>query len=108
MGLSVKNAEKPIKRWVKWWAHKGSNLGPLPCEGNALPLSYAPGKLIRPSGDLDLSSTAGIYEGWGQGVKPNPVRPRAFSVRIESGPAIRVFNGLARRQPASVPLPPPW
>src|ERR1700755_1398594 len=25
-----------------WWAHKGSNLGPLPCEGNALPLSYAP------------------------------------------------------------------
>lgn len=27
----------------EWWAHKGSNLGPLPCEGNALPLSYAPG-----------------------------------------------------------------
>ena len=27
-----------------WWAHKGSNLGPLPCEGNALPLSYAPEK----------------------------------------------------------------
>src|SRR5258708_5834129 len=27
-----------------WWAHKGSNLGPLPCEGNALPLSYAPGR----------------------------------------------------------------
>jgi hypothetical protein len=26
----------------EWWAHKGSNLGPLPCEGNALPLSYAP------------------------------------------------------------------
>src|SRR3981189_1520003 len=26
-----------------WWAHKGSNLGPLPCEGNALPLSYASG-----------------------------------------------------------------
>ena len=20
-----------------WWTHKGSNLGPLPCEGNALP-----------------------------------------------------------------------
>src|ERR1700733_9452169 len=30
-----------------WWAHKGSNLGPLPCEGNALPLSYAPGILAR-------------------------------------------------------------
>src|SRR6476620_2728794 len=26
-----------------WWTHKGSNLGPLPCEGNALPLSYASG-----------------------------------------------------------------
>ena len=25
----------------EWWTHKGSNLGPLPCEGNALPLSYA-------------------------------------------------------------------
>ena len=33
---------KEIQRDV-WWAHKGSNLGPLPCEGNALPLSYAPG-----------------------------------------------------------------
>jgi hypothetical protein len=22
----------------KWWAHKGSNLGPLPCEGKAIPL----------------------------------------------------------------------
>jgi hypothetical protein len=27
----------------EWWTHKGSNLGPLPCEGNALPLSYASG-----------------------------------------------------------------
>jgi hypothetical protein len=24
------------------WAHQGSNLGLLPCEGSALPLSYAP------------------------------------------------------------------
>src|SRR5581483_7134921 len=31
---------------LKWWAHKGSNLGPLPCEGNALPLSYAPGNVV--------------------------------------------------------------
>jgi hypothetical protein len=30
-----------------WWAHKGSNLGPLPCEGNALPLSYAPGRQVE-------------------------------------------------------------
>src|SRR5438105_11819952 len=34
----------------RWWAHKGSNLGPLPCEGNALPLSYAPGNLARNGG----------------------------------------------------------
>src|ERR1700676_4356495 len=33
----------PENRGFVWWAHKGSNLGPLPCEGNALPLSYAPG-----------------------------------------------------------------
>src|SRR5260370_32992357 len=31
----------------EWWTHKGSNLGPLPCEGNALPLSYASG-ILRP------------------------------------------------------------
>src|SRR5258707_8381241 len=30
-----------------WWTHKGSNLGPLPCEGNALPLSYASGIFVR-------------------------------------------------------------
>src|SRR3984885_14732058 len=30
---------------LEWWTHKGSNLGPLPCEGNALPLSYASGIL---------------------------------------------------------------
>jgi hypothetical protein len=34
---------KPLILLDFWWAHKGSNLGPLPCEGNALPLSYAPG-----------------------------------------------------------------
>ena len=25
-----------------WWARQGSNLWPLPCQGSALPLSYAP------------------------------------------------------------------
>jgi hypothetical protein len=51
-----------------WWAHKGSNLGPLPCEGNALPLSYAPGRR-RVSGQRgDLRSgrrgcQAGIVSG---------------------------------------------
>src|SRR5579872_5623411 len=47
-----------------WWAHKGSNLGPLPCEGNALPLSYAPGRSKR--GPI----RAAIYEAAGAGVKP--------------------------------------
>lgn len=27
---------------IGWWARQGSNLRPLPCEGNALPLCYAP------------------------------------------------------------------
>jgi hypothetical protein len=45
-----------------WWAHKGSNLGPLPCEGNALPLSYAPGRLVG-------GPEAAIYEAGGSGVK---------------------------------------
>src|SRR5581483_9723995 len=49
---------------LKWWAHKGSNLGPLPCEGNALPLSYAPGRSKR--GPI----RAAIYEAGGAGVKP--------------------------------------
>jgi hypothetical protein len=31
----------------QWWTHKGSNLGPLPCEGNALPLSYASGIFVH-------------------------------------------------------------
>ena len=26
----------------EWWARQGLNLRPLPCEGSALPLSYAP------------------------------------------------------------------
>ena len=32
---------------LEWWTHKGSNLGPLPCEGNALPLSYASGNSAK-------------------------------------------------------------
>ena len=42
--------ESPIKQGEWWWAHKGSNLGPLPCEGNALPLSYAPGTIMQTAG----------------------------------------------------------
>jgi hypothetical protein len=40
---SSESDKSPINKGFWWWAHKGSNLGPLPCEGNALPLSYAPG-----------------------------------------------------------------
>ena len=29
------------------WAHLGSNQGPLACEASALPLSYAPGRVVR-------------------------------------------------------------
>ena len=60
---------------AKWWAHKGSNLGPLPCEGNALPLSYAPGIFVRDQRPKrrrigqDAPSEPAIYEGWAIGVK---------------------------------------
>jgi hypothetical protein len=40
-----------VQRWREaefWWTHKGSNLGPLLCEGNALPLS----RLSAPTGML--------------------------------------------------------
>ena len=41
------NRNQPDGNQVRgWWAHKGSNLGPLPCEGNALPLSYASGIFV--------------------------------------------------------------
>ena len=57
----------------KWWAHKGSNLGPLPCEGNALPLSYAPGIFVQGSSARKVGqctpSVSAIYEVRGIGVK---------------------------------------
>ena len=31
--------ESPCFQGLIWWAVQGSNLRPLPCEGNALPLS---------------------------------------------------------------------
>jgi hypothetical protein len=68
--------KKPTKQWLSWWTHKGSNLGPLPCEGNALPLSYAsgilggatgadksaPGRLIRVVRGRDLRSVPGCCQ----------------------------------------------
>jgi hypothetical protein len=55
---------KTLNVKAQWWAHKGSNLGPLPCEGNALPLSYAPGRPVR-------RQKGAIYEAGGGGVKLN-------------------------------------
>lgn len=55
---------------IEWWAHKGSNLGPLPCEGNALPLSYAPGMVAGGAAQGGRAgSTPAIYEVRGTGVK---------------------------------------
>ena len=62
-------------------AHKGSNLGPLPCEGNALPLSYASGIFVhdqrpvnqRPIGRTTPSEPA-IYEVQSPGVKLTGVK----------------------------------
>ena len=67
---------KLLTEKVQWWAHKGSNLGPLPCEGNALPLSYAPWIfLARSKADIGErsgrdSASAAIYEVRALGVKP--------------------------------------
>jgi hypothetical protein len=66
-----------------WWAHKGSNLGPLPCEGNALPLSYAPGILVHDQKPLKSASDRAktvpepaIYEVRAYGVKLSARRNR--------------------------------
>ena len=46
--------QKPRKHCIfvvgEWWAMQGLNLRPLPCEGSALPLSYAPLILGGPDG----------------------------------------------------------
>src|SRR3977135_3961855 len=61
---------------VEWWTHKGSNLGPLPCEGNALPLSYASGIVVSrfraatASGRTMHLVRAAIYGVRGRAVKP--------------------------------------
>ena len=35
-------------KWAaSWWARQGSNLGPPPCQGGALPLSYTPAVPVR-------------------------------------------------------------
>ncbi len=39
----------PLFQRVLWWARQGLNLRPHPCEGCALPLSYAPAGLVSAS-----------------------------------------------------------
>ena len=36
----------PLFQRVLWWARQGLNLRPHPCEGCALPLSYAPAGIV--------------------------------------------------------------
>ena len=39
----------PLFQRVLWWARQGLNLRPHPCEGCALPLSYAPALIAETS-----------------------------------------------------------
>jgi hypothetical protein len=89
-----------------WWAHKGSNLGPLPCEGNALPLSYAPGifvkrsKALKPASDRQEKVPApAIYEVRAVGVKP-PAGPHPSS-RAVSGGCTRRFERYSENRGAA-------
>src|SRR5262245_37097618 len=94
-----------------WWTHKGSNLGPLPCEGNALPLSYASGNFLllnqgpeagaRPANALALERA--IYEVRGRGVKPNGRSRRQINDHAPCWRAREACDCSARMRSASVP-----
>jgi hypothetical protein len=45
---------QPRREDSLWWVRLGSNQRPLPCEGSALPLSYAPASEECPKGLLYL------------------------------------------------------
>src|SRR5215218_10755930 len=97
--------KSPIVRSGRWWTHKGSNLGPLPCEGNALPLSYASGIRRRRAVYLStilsenryllfrimLASEPAIYEVRAHSVKRSKRSNRGYWKRFsgESGPPSR-------------------
>jgi hypothetical protein len=97
------------------WAHEDLNLGPLPCQGSALPLSYAPGVSGLPSivrrladrgGARNRTAVRGFADpclttrprrhGRSALVPPIPVAPFRGSPRTASG----------RRD--SNPRPSPW
>src|SRR5258706_2464396 len=84
-------SEKPNKSRLVWWAHKGSNLGPLPCEGNALPLSYAPGNFRARSKALKSASDRD---------EPPCQSPRFTKCRLPVSSCRRVETGLARKAPS--------
>ena len=95
-------AETLIKQGLSWWAHKGSNLGPLPCEGNALPLSYAPGIIVhgrckpdQPRDRVRPSSEPAIYEVRGSGVK----RSEAHTGPRRSGALLAGAGGVGLQRP---------
>ena len=60
----------------KWWAHVGSNYGPPPCQGGALPLSYAPRR----------SWASNRKSGLRQGAGRRPFRPRPSARLPGRGP----------------------
>ena len=85
-----RSRKNSINKGLRWWAHKGSNLGPLPCEGNALPLSYAPGRPVDEARACDLRSGGRGCQAW--------IGPQmwhfASSISVMAGldPAIHVFS----------------
>ncbi len=97
----LKMAAAPDDGGKQWWTHKGSNLGPLPCEGNALPLSYASGICQQNQGSdrVDrakaVASSPAIYEVEGSRCQAKPASlTRPAGGRGRHGPAAR---GCARR-----------
>ena len=83
-------SSKSLKRW---WARQGLNLRPHPCEGCALPLSYAP---------------ASEADGPGQGrafatqAAPMTRLSRAAAWRAASAPVPSPRGGVRRRQPPGI------
>src|SRR5580692_3309614 len=71
-------AETLITQGFLWWAHKGSNLGPLPCEGNALPLSYAPGIVVHRRRRMDQPRNLNTPSVRGRDLRSAGYRCQAF------------------------------
>src|SRR5258706_2357393 len=109
-------SEKPNKSRLFWWTNKGSNLGPLPCEGNALPLSYASGILLhdqRPAGGVrseKYTSVTAIYEAQALGVKLSARNHAEASGRLllagTGGVGLQRPGGLRPRPPPLAVAPP--